>query len=188
MVHSSKTIPNMSRPRVAASIPACRDWGWCHRPMATPSFATVVCVPSSVICPPSSVFRPPVNGPSCPSYQLARKQKNFFYQTNPNLLDRTRLTNPFFTTVYEAKAPFSLSRKRTQTARKKTFFTKRTQIFLVDKDHKSFFHKGLRSQACILPIKKTNPNEPKLTEQKNFFYETNPNSPSLFSLRFHRRF
>ncbi|MHC4866681.1 MAG: hypothetical protein ACYTEX_21600 [Planctomycetota bacterium] len=154
----------------------------------------------------------------CLSCQLARKSKNVFYQTNPNLLDRTKITNPAGAKAYEPKPPFSLSRKLT---RKKTFFTKRTQIFLVDKDHKSFLWKGLRSQACILPIKKTNPNEPKLTEKEAFFTkptqmflipkianpvstkaydnevafsssrkrtQTNPNSPILFSLRFHRRF
>ncbi|MHC4476919.1 MAG: hypothetical protein ACYTEL_14830, partial [Planctomycetota bacterium] len=58
---------------------------------------------------------------------------------------------------------------------KKTFFTKRTQVFLVLKDHKSCWSKGLRRQGYIFAIKKTNPNEPKPPRQKNFFYETNPN-------------
>jgi hypothetical protein len=91
------------------------------------------------------------------------EQKNVFYQTNPNLLDRTRLTNSFCGRVYEAKPPFSLSRKLT---RKKNFFPKRTQIFLVFKDHKSFLWKALRSQACICAIKKTNPNEPNFTARR----------------------
>ncbi|MHC4478385.1 MAG: hypothetical protein ACYTEL_22325, partial [Planctomycetota bacterium] len=103
---------------------------------------------------------------------------------------RGRLTNPVGPKAYEGNAAFSLSRKRTQTARKKTFFTKRTQVFLVLKDHKSFFCKGLRRQGRIFAIKKTNPNEPKPVRQKDFFYETDPNllgiqrSQILFVQRF----
>ncbi|MHC4527531.1 MAG: hypothetical protein ACYS29_06615, partial [Planctomycetota bacterium] len=79
----------------------------------------------------------------------------------------SKIINPFVAKVYEGKAAFLLSRKRTQTnptARiEKTFFTKRTQIFLVTKDHKPFCCKGLRRHGCMFAIKKTNPNEPKQT-------------------------
>jgi hypothetical protein len=121
--------------------------------------STISCLQTSVLRRLSSVVRPPADCPSCPFYQLACKAKNFFYQTNPNLLDRGRLTNPVGPKAYEGNAAFSLSRKRTQT---------------VFKDHKSCWCKGLRRQRCIFAIKKTNPNEPKPVRQKNFFYETNP--------------
>ncbi|MHC4863630.1 MAG: hypothetical protein ACYTEX_06090, partial [Planctomycetota bacterium] len=51
----------------------------------------------------------------------------------------------------------------------KTFFTKRTQIFLVLKAHKSFLCKGLRRQGRIFAMEKTNPNEPNRPNRKNFF-------------------
>ncbi|MHC4866639.1 MAG: hypothetical protein ACYTEX_21390 [Planctomycetota bacterium] len=117
----------------------------------------------------------PVSPRHCRGFFLP-EQKNVFYQTNPNLLDRTKITNPFFLQRFtKPRLHFRYQENEPKLPEKKTFFTKRTQIFLVDKDHKSCWCKGLRSQACILPIKKTNPNEPKLTRRKNFFYETNPN-------------
>ncbi|MHC4866019.1 MAG: hypothetical protein ACYTEX_18195 [Planctomycetota bacterium] len=103
--------------------------------------------------------------PGLPTLPTRPQTKNLLLRNEPKSSWYPKITNPFIAKAYEAKAAFSLSRKRTQTAQKK----KRTQTFLVDKDHKSCFCKGLRRPTCIFVIKKTNPNEPKLPRKKRFF-------------------
>ncbi|MHC4862629.1 MAG: hypothetical protein ACYTEX_01005 [Planctomycetota bacterium] len=109
------------------------------------------------------------NEPKLPKSKtfFTKRTQIFLIEQRSQILLLQRFTNPSLHFRYQENEP--------KLPEKKTFLTKRTQIFLVDEDHKSFWCKGLRSQACIFAIKKTNPNEPKLRESKNFFYETNPN-------------
>ncbi|MHC4474297.1 MAG: hypothetical protein ACYTEL_01545 [Planctomycetota bacterium] len=129
---------------------------------------------SSFLRPALSVFRPPADCPTCPSYQLARTEKNCFYETNPNLLGTQGSQILFLQRFTKARLHFRYQEnepKRTQTAQIKNLFYQTNPNLL---DRTKITNPAAAKVYEPKPAFSLSRKRTQTARKKNFFDETNP--------------
>ncbi|MHC4474229.1 MAG: hypothetical protein ACYTEL_01200 [Planctomycetota bacterium] len=112
--------------------------------------------------------------PGLPTLPTRPQTKNLLLRNEPKSSWYPKITNPFIAKAYEAKAAFSLSRKRTQTAQKKKVFYETNPNLLGGQGSQVLFLQRFTKANVHFRYQENEPKRTQTAQKKKVFYETNP--------------
>jgi hypothetical protein len=114
--------------------------------------------------------------PILPFLPTRPQSKKLFLRNEPKSSWCSKITNPVGAKVYEGKAAFSLSRKRTQTARKKNFFYETDPSLLGTQGSQILFLQRLTKASLHFRYQENEPKRTQTAQTKKLFLRNEPKS------------